>query len=90
MSARAKKRPKAEAPSTARQRPRTEHVEKQRRQIFKAMAVISCCRLATASLLVDGDDDADGSRWLNDSLADALAAAHDLLDDVAAELEELT
>lgn len=49
-----------------------------RDQLFKAMSIIACCRLACASLL-DGGDDAE-------VMADALQAAHDLIAATAAEL----
>lgn len=56
-------------------------LEAQRAKIFKAMSIIEACRLGSDSMLAPlcGADEPD--------FADALAAAHDLLDDVADELE---
>lgn len=60
-----------------------ERIETQRKQIFKAMSIIEACRMGSDSMLAPlcGADEADFS--------DALAAAHDLLDDVATELETI-
>ena len=68
---------KVSSPSSA------ERVEAQRKQIFKAMGIIEACRLGSDSMLapLNGAEEAD--------FGDALAAAHDLLGDVAEELETL-
>lgn len=55
-----------------------EPMSRLRDQLFKAMSIIACCRLACASLLSDGDDP--------EIMADALQAAHDLIAATAAEL----
>lgn len=54
--------------------------EAQRRQLFKASAIIAVCTYACASKL-DGLDP--------ECVADALMVAHDLIDDVAGMLEGL-
>lgn len=56
------------------------NVETQRRQLFKASAIVAVCRYACASKL-DGFDP--------EQVADALVVANDLIDDVAGMLEEL-
>lgn len=74
----ARAKEKARSPSSA------ERIEAQRKQIFKAMGIIEACRLGSDSMLapLDGAEDAD--------FGDALAAAHDLLCDIAEELETLS
>lgn len=59
----------------------TGRLEAQRAKIFMAMSIIDACRLGSDSMLtpLSGEDDPD--------FADALAAAHGLLDDVVDELE---
>lgn len=61
-----------------------ERLQIERKQIFKVMGIVSCCRLGSDSMLTSQDDIPDAS-----SLIDALQAAYDLLDDVAAELQVL-
>lgn len=63
--------------------PPAERLQTQRRQIFKAMSIIEVCRMGSDSMLapLNGVEEAD--------FGDALAAAHDLLNDVADELEAL-
>jgi hypothetical protein len=56
----------------------SEPICRPRDQLFKAMSIIACCRLACASLLSNGDD--------AEVMADALQAAHDLISATAAEL----
>jgi hypothetical protein len=63
-------------------------VQAQREQIFKAMSILECCKLATASLYEQQNQE---------SMVPALAAAYELLDavgwaldDVASELKKLT
>ena len=76
MSARkARRRPKtqAAAPSQA------EHPDDLRNQLFKALSIIACCRLACASLLDHGGNP--------EVMTDALQAAYDLIDATAGELE---
>lgn len=54
-------------------------MDRPRDQLFKAMSIIACCRLACASLLeVDGDPE---------FMTDALQAAYDLIDVAAGALE---
>lgn len=60
-----------------------ERLQIERKQIFKAMGIVSCCRLGSDSMLTSHDIP-DAS-----SLIDALQAAYDLLDDVAGELQVL-
>jgi hypothetical protein len=51
-----------------------------RRNIFKAMSIIACCRLACASLITDHDPEVG---------VEALQAAYDLLGDAADEMEAI-
>jgi len=63
--------------------PLAERLQIERKQIFKAMGIVSCCRYAGDSMLVAHDD------MPEPNLIDALQAAHDVLDDVADELQLL-
>ena len=63
--------------------PLPERLQIERKQIFKAMGIVGCCRYASDSMLVPTDDTPEPN------LADALQAAYDVLDDVAAELQLL-
>jgi hypothetical protein len=58
---------------------RPERQERAREQLFKAMSIVACCRLACASSL-DEDGDAE-------VMVDALQAAHDFIDVAAAALD---
>ena len=59
-----------------------EQINFERRRIFMAMGIVSCCRYASDSMLEPQDGEPD--------LVEALAAAHELLDDIAERLEFLT
>lgn len=63
--------------------PLQERIEAQRTQISRAMSIIEACRLGSDSMLatMQGDDEPD--------FEGALAAAHELLSDVANELEAI-
>ena len=63
--------------------PLAERLQIERKQIFKAMGIVSCCRYASDSMLVAHDDTPEPN------LIDALQAAYDVLDDVADELQLL-
>jgi hypothetical protein len=63
--------------------PLAERLQIERKQIFKAMGIVSCCRYASDSMLVAHDDTPEPT------LIDALQAAYDVLDDVADELQLL-
>jgi hypothetical protein len=58
-------------------------LERQRRQVLRAMGVVEVCRLASDSKLmpIDGGDELQ--------LGDALVVAHQLLDGVAEQLETM-
>jgi len=56
-----------------------ERLDSERERLFKAMSIIACCRLATASLLEEGGD--------REIMTDALQAAYDLMEMTAGELE---
>lgn len=53
-------------------------VQVTRDKLFKATSIVACCRLACASLLAQGGD--------LEVMADALQAAHDLIDESAGQL----
>jgi hypothetical protein len=55
-----------------------ERVHVEREQIFKALSIVECCRLATATLLEGGD---------TECMIPAFEAVCDLLNDAAEELE---
>lgn len=79
-----KKRKQAAKPDTLA--PRTtvgERVEAQRKQLFKAMAIIDCCRYGSDSMISNDDDE-------RPDIVTALGAAYDLVNDVAEALEALT
>lgn len=57
-----------------------ERVQVQREQIFKAMSIVECCKLSTASLYAQESQE---------SMVPALEAAYDLLNAVGAMLEAI-
>lgn len=76
MSARkARRRPKKTTAPAAP--PLAERLQAKRKQLFKAMSVIACCRLACKSMLEDYDPE---------DMEDALQVAHELIDQAADEL----
>lgn len=60
-------------------------IEAQRRQVFKVMSIVEACRMGSDSMLapMHSDEDENGEP----DFEGALAAAHDLLNDIASELE---
>jgi hypothetical protein len=64
----------AEAPAPQRT-DRSEHLSRQRAQLFKAISIIACCRLACVSLFHDSED--------AEVMSDALQVAHELIDAAA-------
>ena len=58
----------------------TKRVDLARRNVFKAMSIVACCRLACASLIANTDPEVG---------VEALQAAYDILGDAADELEAI-
>lgn len=58
----------------------TKRVDVARGSVFKAMSIVACCRLASASLITNGDPEVG---------VEALQTAYDLLGDAADEMEAI-
>lgn len=56
----------------------SEHLSGQRAQLFKAISIIACCRLACVSLFHDSED--------AEVMSDALQVAHELINAAAGAL----
>jgi hypothetical protein len=71
-----KRQPRAPQVST---RSLTARLHSERDRLFKAMSIIACCRLATASLNEPSDD--------REVMTDALQAAYDLIGATTGQLQ---
>lgn len=77
-----KRKQAAKPKSPAPREPVGERMQMQRERLFKAMAIIDCCRYGSDSMIGDGDED-------RPDIVTALGAAYDLIDEVAEALEPL-
>ncbi|MGH8175504.1 MAG: hypothetical protein ACREV5_04485 [Steroidobacter sp.] len=69
--------------ASASRTPVGERMQTQRERLFKAMAIIDCCRYGSDSMIGDDDD-------ARPDIVTAPGAAYDLIIDVAEALEALT